>query len=191
VFFVLTLSKKHRKVLRLNVSVVTIFGVATLFGFYFGVYFLDLRYTIDLLEQVIGQRAVTSDSVGVRVEQIVKVFNYFYEFPLSIFGGFGPAKTEFRLLESGYAYVLFRHGLIGFIFYLVMFISIFVFAIKRAVQIKSSLHLAIALYVFSFPLLLSSSMHIEHPKASFFFIIIFSTMLAEIRSSSREKVTYS
>ncbi len=181
IFLLIFLSRKKRHEFKIRLWKVSIFGIVASVVFYYAIYFLELRYTTTLIEQLTGQQEFTNDSVNVRIQQLSKLTGYLMDIPFSIIGGFGPAKSEFRLLESGYAYILFRHGLIGLLIYLTLFIFLFLSALKKAKEITSPFYLAICLYIFSFPLLLSSSMHIEHPKASFFFAIIVGSILAEYR----------
>ena len=181
IFLLIFFSRKKRREFKIRLWKASIFGIVASVVFYYAIYFLELTYTTTLVEQLTGQQEFTNDSVNVRIQQLSKLTGYLIDIPFSIIGGFGPAKNEFKLLESGYAYILFRHGLIGLLIYLTLFIFLFLFALKKATEMKSPFYLAISLYIFSFPLLLSSSMHIEHPKASFFFAIIIGALLAEYR----------
>ncbi|MDC1209231.1 hypothetical protein N8005_07860, partial [Litorivicinus sp.] len=132
-----------------------------------------LNYIKLLLNQMSAGEISESGSVSVRVEQIQRVLNMAMEDLGGLLAGFGPAKSEFRLLESGYAYVLFRHGLIGFIFYITVFVFIFIRAYRNFKRRDfTDIHYAIMVFFLGMPFFLTSSMHIEHPKASFLFFML-------------------
>ena len=164
--------KKSRNLYGIKVGRVCALACLAMFIFYVSLEVMDLRYTAQLFEQITNSGRVNSGSVEVRINQIFQVFTYFGDYPLTVFFGFGPAKDEFRLLESGYAYILYRHGFFGVIIYSCLFI----FLARRAswvfLQNGKPLFLGSFLFILSLPLLLSSSMHIEHPKASMFFIML-------------------
>ena len=180
------LSRSRRRSLKLNLKRLIFFQFLIFICCYWSIYALDLRYTISLIEQALTERVYESGSVEVRVQQIWTVFQYYLAYPFSFFGGFGPAKTEMKLLESGYAYILFRHGLIGVILYSLLFLAVFLMSLRQINDKRSAFYLAIALYIISFPILLSSSMHIEHPKASFFFLMIVGATFSRLKISQRE-----
>ena len=144
---------------------------------------LNLRYSLELLELATEANLRASGSVDVRVEQIKAVFGYIAKLPFSVLFGFGPAKDEFRLLESGYAYIFYRHGLIGlFLYGLLLF-----YLIKSAVFLfkycGDPFWLACSVFWVALPLSLSSSMHVEHPKVSFFVLALLAIQCAFHRNA--------
>jgi hypothetical protein len=165
-------SKASRDIFGINILKVSLVVVVAVVGSYLSLEIMGLRYTAQLVNQIVNSGEIESGSVDVRLSQIYQVLDYFWDYPLGILFGFGPAKAEFRLLESGYAYILFRHGLIGGLIYS----SLFVYMGRRSHWIFKNtgdpFFLGVFLFVLSCPLLLSSSMHIEHPKVSFIFILL-------------------
>ena len=118
-------------------------------------------------------KGITADpSSNIRYQQVLTAINEF-----KIFGN-GPSKIRNLFFENQYALYLFRYGILGIIYNIILLSCLFFICyillkkIKKYENLSQSLIVAFSIFIFSLPIALLSNNIIDQVRISFFFYFI-------------------
>lgn len=139
-----------------------------------------LEYLIKGVLNILNNGFLSDPSSRIRFEQILYGVTQFYNSKFYI--GYGPNKQGGELFENYYVLYLFRYGIGGIIYNLILFVILFK-SIRSSFDKTKSLSIAYSIWIIILPIALLPNNTIDQIRISYFFFFIVGFFLKKNKNS--------
>lgn len=145
----------------------------------------NFSYLIVGLNQFLSQGINSNPSSKIRYEQLQLAISEFYK--SKFFMGVGPNKASKLIFENQFALYLYRYGILGIIYNLILisFLYFLAYSLLKQKKIKKKTNKPLingfAVFIFSLPIALLSNNIIDQIRISYFFYFIVGVYTAKLK----------
>ncbi|MGL4868008.1 MAG: hypothetical protein ACRC4S_05045, partial [Cetobacterium sp.] len=141
-------------------------------------------YLILGIQNILKNGFMSDPSSRIRIQQVIDGFNIFFESNLWL--GKGPSKEVGLKIENFYMLYLYRYGING-ILYTVLLCSIcFLLGIKLLKKSNQSLDIAYSIWILILPIALLPNNTIDQIRVSYFFFFLFGYFLKKVKELNKK-----